>query len=68
MSLKAFHIFFVTMSVLMCLGVGAWGTNRYLEGGNGASLGLAVLCFVLGAGLIVYGFKVYKKLSDLDEK
>jgi hypothetical protein len=68
MSLKAFHIFFVAVSVLMCLGVGAWGTNHYLKGGNGTGLGLAVMCFVLGAGLIVYGFKVYKKLSELDEK
>ncbi|MCH7666237.1 MAG: hypothetical protein IH936_09965 [Acidobacteria bacterium] len=68
MSLKAFHIFFIAVSVLMCLGVGAWGTNEYLAGGNGTGLGLAVMCLVLGAGLIVYGFKVYKKLSELDEK
>ena len=65
MSLKAFHIFFVTVSVLMCLGVGAWGTNEYLAAGSATGLGLAVACFVLGAGLIVYGFKVYKKLAEL---
>ena len=68
MSLKAFHIFFVVVSVLMCLGVGAWGTRQYLESDQGTGLGLAVMCFVLGAGLIVYGFKVYKKLSELDEE
>jgi len=68
MSLKAFHIFFVSVSVLMCLGVGVWGVNEYRSGANGTGLGLAILCFVLGAGLIVYGFKVYKKLSELDEK
>ena len=24
MSLKAFHVFFITISVLLCLGFGAW--------------------------------------------
>ena len=65
MSLKAFHIFFIAVSVLMCLGVGAWGTNEYLASDGATGLGLAVACFVLGAGLIVYGFKVYKKLAEL---
>lgn len=66
MSLKAFHIFFVAASVLMSLGVGAWGADRYLVTLNTSNLALAILSFVLGAGLIVYGFKVYKKLSELD--
>lgn len=65
MSLKAFHIFFVAVSVLMSLGVGAWGANRYLVTLNSGNLVLAVLCFLLGAGLIIYGFKVYKKLAEL---
>ena len=65
MSLKAFHIFFVAVCVLMFLGVGAWGTNEYLVSGGATGLGLAVACFVLGACLIVYGFKVYKKLAEL---
>lgn len=65
MSLKAFHIFFVTVSVLMCLGVGAWSTDKYLASEGATGFGLPVACFVLGAGLIVYGFKVYKKLGEL---
>lgn len=65
MSLKAFHIFFVMISIVMCLGVGAWGTKEYLAGSHASGLGLAVACFVLGAGLIAYGFKVYKKLAEL---
>lgn len=68
MSLKAFHIFFVTASVLMSLGVGGWAADRYLKTLNAESLGLAILCFALGAGLIVYGFKVYRKLSELDAR
>ena len=65
MSLKAFHILFVALSVVMCLGVGAWGTNEYLAGGSSLGMGLGIACFILGAGLIVYGFKVYKKLAEL---
>ncbi len=65
MSLKAFHILFVAVCVVMCLAVGAWGTREYLAASNVTGLGLAVACFVLGAGLIVYGFKVYKKLAEL---
>ncbi len=65
MSLKAFHIFFVAVSVLMCLGVGAWGVNEYLAAASPTGLGLAVACFLLGSGLIVYGFKIYKKLAEL---
>lgn len=66
MSLKAFHIFFVTVSVLMSLGVGAWSVDRYLATLDAQNLALAIVCFLLGAGLIVYGFKVYKKLSELE--
>ncbi|MFQ5525653.1 MAG: hypothetical protein ACE5GX_05270 [Thermoanaerobaculia bacterium] len=65
MSLKAFHILFVVLCVLMCLGVGAWGTGEYLASGSPTGLGLAVACFVLGAGLVLYGVKVYKKLAEL---
>lgn len=65
MSLKAFHILFVALSVLMCLAVGGWGTREYMAAGSATGLGLAVASFVLGGGLIVYGFKVYKKLAAL---
>lgn len=65
MSLKAFHILFVVVSVVMSLGVGAWGTHEYLATGNSLGIGLGIASFVLGAGLVVYGFKVYKKLAAL---
>lgn len=65
MSLKAFHIFFVALSIVMFLGVGAWGTNEYLSAGSTLGAALAASCFILGAGLIVYGFRVYRKLAEL---
>ncbi len=65
MSLRAFHIVFVAVSVVMSLGVGAWGTHEYLARGSALGVGLAATSFVLGAGLIVYGFRVAKKLAEL---
>jgi len=34
MSLKAFHIFFILASALMCLGIGAWRAAAFAEAGK----------------------------------
>ncbi len=65
MSLKGFHILFITFSVLLAIGVGAWcvwidfveGTNAYLAG--------AIICFAAAIGLFVYGLWFYKKMKRL---
>lgn len=67
MSLKAFHLFFIAAAILMSLVVGGWGVNEYLHGGGAGLLTLGVLCFLLGAVLVVYGLKVYRKLQALGE-
>lgn len=51
MSLKAFHIVFVTVSIVLCLGFGIWGIREYrnvqdvsaLVVGIGSLLGCVVL-------------------------
>ena len=48
MSLKAFHVFFVAVSILMALGVGWWGLTRGQPILGAGSLAGA-------AGLLVYG-------------
>ena len=35
MSLKAFHVFFVSISILFCLGFGWWALQGYLVSGDG---------------------------------
>src|SRR6267378_781995 len=47
MSLKAFHVFFVILSVLCALGFGAWAVGDFLRTGNGGVLALGVLGFVV---------------------
>lgn len=65
MSLKAFHIVFVMISILLCLGFGLWAINEFrtdhdrvtLMVGIGSLLG----CVVLG----VYGRWFLKKLQGV---
>jgi hypothetical protein len=65
MSLKGFHIVFITFSTLLALGVGAWclwvnntvGAPVYLTGAIGA--------FVAAAALITYGVWFYRKMKRL---
>ncbi|MCH7858534.1 MAG: hypothetical protein IID14_02415 [Candidatus Marinimicrobia bacterium] len=66
MSLKQFHIFFITLSILLCFSFGVWGLRSYAEyGGGGTDLVLGLLAFIAGAVLIVYGVKVFQKLKTL---
>ena len=66
MSLKAFHIAFVTVSTLLCFGFGGWLLNEYFRGG--ASVNYVVfgaVSFAAGAGLIWYGKYFLKKLKHI---
>ena len=65
MSLKAFHIAFVVITVLTSFVVGGLLCHAYLqEGGLGNVLGAAA-AFATGVGLIYYGKYVLKKLRHL---
>jgi hypothetical protein len=65
MSLKGFHIVFITFSTLLAFGVGAWclwvnsiqGAPVYRAG--------AICAFVAAAGLITYGIWFYRKMKRL---
>ncbi len=65
MSLKAFHLLFVTASAILAFGVGAWGIEAHSSRGEGGTLLLALLSLLFGAGLVVYGVKVRTKLKGL---
>lgn len=62
MSLKAFHIFFVAISTLMCLTVGAWGLF-VADGAQAAAGRLFGYGGILSAVVLVaYGIWILKKL------
>jgi hypothetical protein len=67
MSLKAFHLFFIGASILLALGVGAWGLRTYaLAGGGSGHLLLGLAGLVGGFVLVLYGARVRQKLKGLD--
>ena len=66
MSLKAFHIIFITASTLLTFGFGAWSLIGYFTAKSG-TLDLILGSASLGAGiaLIVYGKYFLKKLKNI---
>ena len=65
MSLKFFHIVFITVSVLMCLVVGLWALDAYRVDGAVSSIVLAALAFAGGGFLVVYGSRFLQKFRKL---
>jgi len=54
MSLKSFHIFFISICLLLCLVTGAWVVRQYVTDGSGASWIVATFSAGGFVGLIVY--------------
>ncbi|HEV8185634.1 MAG TPA: hypothetical protein VGP40_06730 [Chthoniobacterales bacterium] len=65
MSLKGFHIVFITFSTLLALGCGIWCLQLgQMTGANAYFLG-AVCSFIAALGLVIYGFWFYRKMKRL---
>ena len=65
MSLKAFHIVFVTVSTLLAIGVGVWAIRDFRTGGARGSLYVGIGCFVAVPALMVYGRWFLRKLKHV---
>jgi hypothetical protein len=66
MSLKAFHIIFITASSALAFGCGVWGLKDFFSaGGRLFHLFFAIGSFAVGAGLVVYGRYFLKKLKNI---
>lgn len=65
MSLRFFHILFITLSTLMCLVVGLWALDAYRTGGAASSLVLMLVAFGGGGLLVVYGTRFLQKTRKL---
>ena len=66
MSLKAFHVFFITVSTILALCFGGWSIMEYRRVDGAGNLVLAVLSFVFAAALIVYGKWFLEKLKGVE--
>ena len=65
MSLKAFHLVFVTASVLLAFGFAAWSLMNYFEVTRTMDLVFGVGSGLIGIALIVYGRYFLKKLKHI---
>jgi len=59
MSLKAFHIFFIVVAMLLAAGCAAWGFA------NGMAAGFSLTCAGLAGALLIYGIYFVKKSRKL---
>lgn len=65
MSLRAFHLFFIAVSVVLAAFVAAWTVNQYQSEPNAGYLMSGVVSLITGAGLAVYGTRFQRKTRNL---
>lgn len=65
MSLRAFHIVFVIVTVVLSLYVTLWGIREFAQERSAVGLTLALLFLATAVGGIVYGKKAFAKLKEL---
>ena len=60
-SLKEFHIVFITASVLLAVGFATWGLAQYQERHDGIYVGAFLLSLMAAVGLVCYEVYFVKK-------
>jgi uncharacterized membrane protein YfcA len=68
MSLKAFHIVFVTLSSLLAFGFAGWVLRAYTESGARSDLLSGIGAAIFGVALIAYGFWFWRKIRTREEE
>lgn len=71
MSLKSFHIVFVTLSIVLSVGFGLWAGDQYMEENVMDERSPALLAAAAGGLgfallLVVYGIWFLRKLKDMN--
>jgi len=64
-SLKAFHVVFVSLAMLLCAGFGFWAVGQYRAAGGGAHLAAAVGSLAAIPVLFIYGRWFLRKLRHV---
>lgn len=65
MSLRAFHLLFIALSVVLAAFVAAWATGQYRAGHQVSYAVGGVAALASGAGLAVYGARFQRKTRNL---
>jgi hypothetical protein len=65
MSLRAFHLFFIALSVVLAAFFAAWATGQYRLEHESVYALTSALSLAAGAGLAVYGTRFQRKTRNL---
>ena len=65
MSLKGFHILFITFATLLCIAVVLWAFVLEARAGNGLQL-LGILGAIAAILLPIYGVRFYRKVKTIE--
>ena len=65
MSLKGFHIVFITFSTMLALGIAAWCVWVNMTVGESVYLAGAIAGFLCAGVLVAYGIWFYRKMKRL---
>ncbi|MEA2235540.1 MAG: hypothetical protein QOC81_264 [Thermoanaerobaculia bacterium] len=65
MSLRVFHIVFISVSVALTLYLAVWGVREFMATRSTLGIGLAVFGLAGGAFLVWYGKHMFRKLKEL---
>lgn len=65
MSLRVFHVVFITVSVALMLYLTVWGVREFMVSRSSLAVSMAVFGLAGGASLIWYGKRVFHKLKEL---
>lgn len=65
MSLKAFHVLFIALSIVLSFGVAVWAIQQWAVSRATGDLTLGVVLFLVGFGLLGYGFRFIQKWKEM---
>ena len=66
MSLKTFHLIFITLAVLLCLGFGLWCLLSEDVRGRAGYAVTGVVSILFGIGVVLYEVRLWHKVKDLE--
>jgi membrane protein CcdC involved in cytochrome C biogenesis len=65
MSLKAFHVVFISLSILLSMGIGGWGIQSYFSDSNDVGILVGLFFLLLGLSLVYYERKFILKFKHV---
>jgi hypothetical protein len=65
MSLRVFHVVFITVSIALMLYLTAWGVREFMASRSSLAISMVIFGVVGGTSLVWYGMRVFHKLKEL---